>query len=471
MFTFFKTRKNLPSIKCSKEKMQSIYKNHQWAVFLGLVFGYAMFYVVRMSLGVVKKPMLDAGIVTKAELGIMGSAFFFTYAIGKFSNGFLSDYAHIGRFMSFSLFFSGIAAVFMGMNTTAFFFVLLWAVNGWFQSVGSAPSCVSLFQWFPPSQRGSRYAIWGGSRNIGEAITWIITATMVSYFGWRAGFIGAGVAAMIAAICMLFVLKDRPQTYGLPSASDAFDEESETKNAGDPAETRRAQIFILKQPTVWLIALACASMYSSRYAISSWAVLYLQEAKGYNLIDAGFAMAKYPIAGLMGAILSGIISDKVFKSNRHIPTLLYGLANVSGMMLLFFGPQSRIMDAVALTLIGFAIGGLVVFLAGLTACDLMPKNAVGAVKGFIGLFSYMAASAQELISSRLITVTEVMNGAGQMEKIYDFGNAQYFWVGTSVLSLVLALTVWNAKKVTMPDLDTNDEIENEIEEAIPAVQL
>ncbi|MCI9703414.1 MFS transporter [Vibrio parahaemolyticus] len=454
MFNFFKTRPDLPLSDGSKEEMQARFKRYQWHVFLGLVFGYAVFYVVRMSLGVVKKPMLDAGIVTIEELGIMGSAFFFTYAFGKFSNGFLSDYANIGRFMSFSLLLSGITAVFMGLNTTAFFFVLLWGLNGWFQSVGSAPSCVSLFQWFSPKQRGSRYSIWGGSRNIGEGITWILTASLVSYFGWRAGFIGAGIAAIAAAICMFFILKDRRQTYGLPDSATAFDEEPEIKKKNDPQATRRAQMFILKQPTVWLIAAACAAMYISRYAMSSWAVLYLQEAKGYSLIDAGFAMSTYPIAGLAGAILSGIISDKVFNSNRHIPTLLYGLANIGGMCLMFFGPDNRIVDAVALGMIGFAIGGLVVFLAGLTACDLMPKNAVGAVKGFIGLFSYIAASGQELASASLIKITEV-DGVTK----YDFSQAQYFWLAAGVISLLLALTVWNAKKVV--DIDPVEEKELE----------
>ena len=77
MLSFFKTRKDLPLIEASNEKIRSIYKKYQWQVFLGLVLGYAMFYVVRMALGVVKKPMLDAGIVTTAELGLMGSAFFF----------------------------------------------------------------------------------------------------------------------------------------------------------------------------------------------------------------------------------------------------------------------------------------------------------------------------------------------------------------------------------------------------------
>ncbi|ENM3953276.1 MFS transporter [Vibrio cholerae] len=446
MLNFFKTRPDLPLLSSSKAEMLKRYKSYQWQVFIGLIFGYAMFYVVRMALGVVKKPMLDAGIVTLEELGIMGSAFFFTYAFGKFLNGFLSDYANIGRFMSFSLLLSGVASIFMGMNTVAFFFVLLWGLNGWFQSVGSAPSCVSIYQWFSPKQRGSRYSIWGGSRNIGEGITWILTASLVSYFGWRAGFIGAGIAGVVASLIMFKLLKDRPQTYGMPDPSTAFEEGTEIKKANDPKETRRAQMFILKQPVVWLIALACAAMYISRYAMSSWAVLFLQEQKGYSLIDAGFAMSMYPTAGLAGAILSGILSDKVFKGNRNIPNLLYGLTNIAGMCLMFFGPDNRVVDAVALSMIGFSIGGLVVFLAGLIACDLMPKNAVGAVKGLIGLCSYIAASAQELISASLITVTEV-----EGVKHYDFGHAQYFWLAAGVVSVLLALTVWNAKKVV--DID------------------
>ena len=85
---------------------------------------------------------------------------------------------------------------------------------------------------------------------------------------------------------------------------------------------------------------------------------------------------------------------------------------------------------------------LVVFLAGLTACDLMPKTAVGAVKGFIGLCSYIAASIQELVSAALIKTSEI-DGVTH----YDFSSAQYFWLGASVVSMLLAMTVWNAKKV------------------------
>ena len=113
---------------------------------------------------------------------------------------------------------------------------------------------MSIFQWFSPKQRGTVYSIWGGSRNIGEAITWILTATIVSFFGWRAGFIGAGIAGIAAGIILLMILKDRPRTYGLPDPASAYGEESEAVKSSDPKETRRAQLFVLKQPTVWIIA-------------------------------------------------------------------------------------------------------------------------------------------------------------------------------------------------------------------------
>lgn len=59
MLNFFKTRPDLPLLSSSKAEMLKRYKSYQWQVFIGLIFGYAMFYVVRMALGVVKKPMLD----------------------------------------------------------------------------------------------------------------------------------------------------------------------------------------------------------------------------------------------------------------------------------------------------------------------------------------------------------------------------------------------------------------------------
>ena len=99
---------------------------------------------------------------------LVGSALLFVYSAGKFTNGFLADRCNIARFMSTALFLSGLVNVALGFNTTFALFLGLWALNGWFQSIGSAPSVVALSHWFGRKERGTRYGIWSASHSIGE---------------------------------------------------------------------------------------------------------------------------------------------------------------------------------------------------------------------------------------------------------------------------------------------------------------
>ena len=72
----------------------------QWQVFLTITFGYGFFYVCRLSLNVVKKPLVDAGLFDPAQLGLIGSALFLAYASGRLVNGVLVDHANVKRFMA-----------------------------------------------------------------------------------------------------------------------------------------------------------------------------------------------------------------------------------------------------------------------------------------------------------------------------------------------------------------------------------
>lgn len=79
-------------LKKDKKKLKRL----QWATFLSATAGYGIYYVCRLSLNVVKKPIVEEGIFSETELGIIGAVLFFTYAIGKFTNGFLADRAISG---------------------------------------------------------------------------------------------------------------------------------------------------------------------------------------------------------------------------------------------------------------------------------------------------------------------------------------------------------------------------------------
>lgn len=448
MFQWFRSGDDKAPLDLAHDEKLALFKKYQWGVIINLILGYSFFYTTRLSLSVAKKPLIDEGILTKDQLGLMGSGLFFVYAFGKFSNGFLADYANIRKFMSFGLLISAMINIVLGLSENAYLFIILWALNGWFQSMGSAPSCVSIFQWFEVTRRGTVYSIWAGSHNIGEGITFVITSVVVSFFGWRAGFISPGVLSLVMVIFMYRYLKDRPAVYGLPEPNEMF---GLSHHEEPPKKVSFVdQMFVLKSPTVWIIALSCAMMYVSRYAINSWAILFLQEVKGYTLIEAGAAMSFYPMAGLVGAVVAGGMSDKLFKSHRPLTSTIYGVCNVMGMALLFWGPNNSVNDAVALTIFGFGIGGLIVFLAGLIAAELMPKSVVGAVKGFIGLFAYIGASVQEYVSSILIE-SKMIDGA----KVYNFEKAIYFWFAAGIISMLLVLCVWNKRPIDFKDVDEN----------------
>jgi OPA family sugar phosphate sensor protein UhpC-like MFS transporter len=440
VINFFKTGDDKPLLTDSAQ-IKRIYEHKRWSVFITLVLGYGFFYTCRLSLSVAKKQMIDSGVVDVNQLGIIGAVLLYVYAIGKFVNGFLADRANIGRFLSTALLLSAIVNLLFGLTTSFMLFVILWGMNGWFQSIGSAPCVVSLCQWFSNNERGTRYGIWAGAHNIGEGLTFIGTSFLVGALGWSWGFIGPGIACTIMAGIMFKNLADRPQTYGLPHVADYKQDYS----AGKPSTEAigKLQIMVLKSPVVWVLGLSSSLMYVTRYAIHSWGPLYLQEVKNYSVVEAGFLIGANTILGLAGAMFSGFLSDRFFNARRNIPTLLYGLLLTASLVFLHLIPPGNYwLDYAALGCFEFSIGGLIVFLAGLIAVDIMPKRAAGAVKGVIGLFSYMGAATQDWISGLLISSGKtIVDG----EAVYNFDYAFYFWIGASILSLILAITVWNVK--------------------------
>lgn len=163
------------------------YTRLRWQVFLSATVGYGIYYVCRLSLNVVKKPIVDSGTLTETELGIIGSALFITYAVGKFVNGFLADRVNVRRFMSLGLLAAALVNLILGFSVPSGVFIALWAINGWVQSMGAPAGVVAQSRWIPDKQRGRFYGVWSASHNIGEALTFILVAAVVSAAGWPPG--------------------------------------------------------------------------------------------------------------------------------------------------------------------------------------------------------------------------------------------------------------------------------------------
>lgn len=436
---FFKTRADKPSFSDDPTEIRRVYERRRWSVFLSVLFGYGFFYTCRMNFSVAKKSMLDDQVLTATQMGLIGSALLFVYSAGKFINGFLADRCNIARFMSTALLLSAVANLALGFTTLFVAFLLLWALNGWFQSVGSAPSVVALSHWFAKSERGTRYGIWSASHSIGEGITFVGTAFLISAFGWRWGFWGPGLACLVVALLMYRTLADRPQTYGLPPINQYKNEPPEAASR-EQASIGKLQLEVIKHPGVWVLALASGCLYVGRYGIGNWGPLYLQTAKDYSVTAAGSVLAAYPIAQILGSISSGFVSDYVFGSRRNIPALIFGVLQVASLLALYLVPPgNRLLDSAALAVFGFTMGALLVYLGGLMAIDLVSRRAAGAAMGLVGLFSYLVAGIQDTVSGYLLDASKVVvNGT----TTYSFRLVFAVWIGALILSTALAASLW-----------------------------
>lgn len=94
-------------------------------------------------MNIVRKPIVDDGVFTETQLGIIGSCLFFVYAVGKMANGFLADRCNARRFMATGLLLTAVVNLVLGMTEMFWVFAILWGMNGWFQSMG-APAGLSL---------------------------------------------------------------------------------------------------------------------------------------------------------------------------------------------------------------------------------------------------------------------------------------------------------------------------------------
>ena len=449
LYSYFRISK--PSAeKVPQENVGNVYRSLRNRTFWGVTIAYSLYYVCRMSINVVKQPLIDEGVLSAGQLGLIGSALLFVYAIGKFMNGFIADYCNIRRFMAVGLFVSALMNLLMGalglfssmIPVVVIFvsFAILWGINGWMQSMGSGPGVISLSRWFSKAKRGSYYSLFSSSPYIGEFISYNLLALVVAWLGWQAGFIVAAAAGLAGAAIILVFVSDTPESKGLPSIQEIS---GEVLAKEDKMATKDLQKMVLKHPGIWVIALSSAFIYITKYAIAGWGVLFLQKARGFDLAEASQVIAFSAVFGILGTVLAGWLSDSVFKGDRVRPAVLSGIISTSSLILFLFVGGGFILNIFYVSLFSLSVGVLYCIVAGLMAVDIVPRKATGAALGVVGISSYVAAGLQDITSGYLIQgFTTQVEGVD----IYDFGPVSWFWIMAAVASFVLPVLNW--KKMT-----------------------
>ena len=440
----------------AESEVRGHYKTLRNRTFWGATAAYSLFYLCRLSMGVVKKPLIDEGLFSAADLGVIASAFYFVYAIGKFVNGFIADYCNVRRYMATGLIISSVINLMMGFiglsngyvgfppYAVYLIFVLLWGLNGWALSMGSPSGIVSLSRWFPQSRRGTFYSIFCSTPYIGEALSMILTGSIVAAFGWEYGFIASAFGGFVGVGLILTLVSDTPQSKGLPSVQEMSGEEVKPV---DKLPTKEIQKLVLRHPAIWIIAISCAFINLTKYGIMEWGVLYLQGARHYSLESASWIIGFSAIFAIVGTVGAGWLSDTVFKGDRVKPALISGFISLATLALFLLVDGNQWVMAAFVSVFSLAVGVLYCIVSGLMAIDIVPRKATGAALGIVGISSYMTIGIQNIVSGQLIDryaveTMEVVDGVSKAVTQYNFVPVAVFWLSAVLISFLLPVLNW-----------------------------
>ena len=404
-------------------------KSWRRRIFLTLWITYASFYLCRVNLSVVIPKIVEDIGCTRSTMGVIGSIFFITYAIGQFINGQFADKRNARFLILIGIFGSVCVNILFGLSSTILTMAILWGINGYFQSMGWPPCVKVISNWFPHEKRGAISGLFGTSYHFGNVISLFLAGSLLLYFKWRAVFWFPALLFLVSGVQFLILEKDNPESAG-------FNPEAKTEQDFLPAENSESGLrYFLVNPRLWQIGFASLSLNIMAWGFLYWAPTYLYEKVGFSMSGAAFRTLVFPLAGCAGAIFAGWVSDRL-PGSRRTPVIIVMLliAALLTLLLPVIPSVMKGMILMCLALMGFLIDGPHVLLAMTLAMDYGGKKKSASAAGFIDAMNYIGAAIGAFV-------------AGFLVDSYGWHQAFNFWVIAVIAAVLIMLPMWKNEQM------------------------
>jgi OPA family glycerol-3-phosphate transporter-like MFS transporter/OPA family sugar phosphate sensor protein UhpC-like MFS transporter len=426
----------IPVTLIKPDEIEEAYRRWRRRVLLATIVGYALFYFVRKNLSVAMPVMeKDLGI-SKSDLGLFLTLHGLLYGVARFANGFLADRSNARTFMVVGLVASALMNVFFGLSSAVVTLGLIWMLNGWVQGMGFPPISRLMTHWFPPHQLATKQSIWNTSHSIGAGLVVILCGYLVAPRGeviaanWRLCFFVPAALALLGAVFLWLTLPDTPPSVGLPEVKGTEHTAVGTQTGDDFKAFLMENVF--RNKYIWLVALANFFVYVVRYAVLDWGPTLLSEAKDVKLAHAAWMVTAFEISGVVGMLLCGWLTDRVFGGRGARACLFYmALAGISLLIFWKLPAHSKALSLASLCCAGFFIYGPQA-LIGIIVANLATKRAAATAAGFTGIFGY----ASTLLSGW---------GLGKLVELHGWDAGFAGLLGAAAIGTLLFAAAWGAK--------------------------
>jgi ACS family D-galactonate transporter-like MFS transporter len=351
-------------------------------------------YVDRSNLSIVAPALSRELALDPVQMGLLFSAFAWSYAIANLPGGWLIDrFGSRAMYGAAQLAWSAATLALGLVSSFGALFALRFAVG-----LAEAPAFPVnnrvVSSWFPQRERGRATSTYAAGQYIGSALLAPLLFWMAARLGWRSVFWVTGLAGIASAILWLSVYRDPLRSRRTNAAELALitDGGALTEIPARDRVTREQVARLLRERQVWALGLGKFAVMSSLYFLLTWFPTYLVRERGLTALGAGAATSLPYVAATIGVLLGGTWSDWLLRRGagisaaRKIP-IVSGFLGASSIVLANYAGST----AAALTVLTFAF-----FAQGVSSnswsiiAEVAPRRMMGTTGGIINFAGHIA---------------------------------------------------------------------------------
>jgi len=381
---------------------------YRWKILALMFFGSFINYIDRASLSIAAPFVMKEFSFSPAEMGVVFSSFFLSYALFCFVGGYLSDIFGPKKTIAIAMLawslFAAAPAIAWGLTSLIVFRVLFGASEGPFSASNNKMS----FNWFPSTERAKAKGITDAGLPCGAAMAGPIIGLIAVQFGWRVSFVLLAVLGLLWTLFWLKMTSDLPRQHPKVTPEELTKiEKGQTMTAN--VAVVRSFFFYIKQPIILATIVAFFAYNYLVYFFLTWFPSYLVMAQNLSIKSMSIVSVIPWLLGILGFATGGIVSDHlvirgknpIFARKIVIIIFLSGTAISVGAC----GLATSATTAVTLMSIGVFCANMTPPCYWATIQDSVQGTSVGKVGGFVHFLSNLAGIFAPSITGFIIQGT------------------------------------------------------------------
>jgi len=398
----------------------------RWTILAILFIVTTINYADRATISIAGPELKKILSLSSVEMGYVFSAFGWSYVLAQLPGGWLLDRfgSKITYFFSiflwslFTLLMGGVGFLAGGAAVAALFCLRLLV------GAAEAPSFPGNSRiasaWFPTAERGRAAAIFNSAQYFATVLFAPLMGWLVHSYGWQSVFYVMGALGIGMSVVWLYGIHGPRQHPRVNAAELAYMEQGGALIDIEGGPRQAATIDTWPSIRQLLGSRMLLGVYIGQYCITTltyffltWFPVYLVQERQMTILKAGFVAALPAVAGFLGGILGGVISDRMIRSGASLSAarktpIVAGMLLATSMIVCNYVEQDWVVVAVmSLAFFGKGVGAL----GWAVVSDTSPKEAAGLSGSLFNTFGNTAAITTPIAIGYILEATGSFAGA------------------------------------------------------------